>query len=70
MLNKINIEKIWDFIKKEDLITQKIMALYFQNDMKIKEIAEFLNISESNVKNRLYRGIEKLKRLVGGETDA
>lgn len=69
VLDEISVEEIWEFIKKEDLVTQKIMALYFQNNMKIKEIAEYLNISESNVKNRLYRTIEKLKRLFGGEID-
>lgn len=69
VLDKVNIEKIWDFIKKEDLNTQKIMALYFQNNMKIKEISKYLNISESNVKNRLYRTIEKLKKQYGGEID-
>lgn len=69
VLDKVNIEKIWDFIKKEDLNTQKIMALYFQNNMKIKEISKYLNISESNVKNRLYRTIEKLRKQYGGEID-
>lgn len=70
ILNQINIEEIWKFIAKEDLITQKIMALYFQNDMKIKEIASLLNLKEANVKNHLYRSIEKIKKHFGGVTNA
>lgn len=66
VLNKVSAEEIWKFIKMEELLTQKIMALYFQREMKISEIAELLVLSEANVKNRLYRTIDKLKKRFGG----
>lgn len=39
-----------------------ILMLYYFAEMKISAIAEFLEISESNVKFRLYEGRKKLKK--------
>lgn len=61
-ITKDNVAKIWDYLKKKDIITLKIFYLYFVLDMKISSISKELNISESNVKHRLYRTIEEIKK--------
>jgi len=61
VFNNIASEKIWDEIKKEKLIVQKILAFYFLQDLSIKRISIILKMNESSVKNNLYRTIKKLK---------
>ncbi|NLX64047.1 MAG: sigma-70 family RNA polymerase sigma factor [Clostridiaceae bacterium] len=42
------------------------LCLHYIDDLSVSEIANILNISENNVKVRLYRGREKLKSLLSG----
>lgn len=77
--NEIDIEKdamteedlkiIWEFLKKKNVLIPKIFYLYYYLDYNIKEIANILDITESNVKNYLYRTLKKLNELLmnGGE---
>ncbi|HHX74978.1 MAG TPA: sigma-70 family RNA polymerase sigma factor, partial [Firmicutes bacterium] len=41
-----------------------VLYLYYFEEMKIKDIAEVLDLSESGVKTRLQRGREKMKMLL------
>lgn len=50
-----------EVIKKQTLITQKIITLYYLENMKIKDISNLLKMKESTVKSILYRGINKIK---------
>lgn len=59
--SKILCEDIYDYLKEKDVLTFKIFMLYFKFDMKIVDISKKLKMSESNVKNRLYRTIKELK---------
>ena len=75
--NDINIEKIviknqdinfiWKYLKKQKPIISKIFFLYYYMDYNIKKISLELNISESNVKNYLYRTLNKLNSLMKGK---
>lgn len=56
----IFVKEILNDLNKEPLVF-KIFHLYFYEEYTIKEIAKKINISESNVKNLLYRNIKKLK---------
>jgi RNA polymerase sigma-70 factor (ECF subfamily) len=59
--------EIWELIKKEELIIQKVLTLHFLNGNTIKEISEELGINESTIKSKLYRALQKIKKeLVGG----
>lgn len=49
------------------LDVQKIFYLYYNEEMKISEIAEALSLSISAVKNKLYRTLGELKRKEGIE---
>lgn len=53
--------EIYTYLQNENPLTFRVFTLYFKNDMKIKDISKTLNISESTVKNRLYRTIKELK---------
>ena len=60
MIKQDNIDKIWAFLIKQNSLIAKIFYLYYYLDLSIKEIAILLNLTESNVKNYLYRSLKKL----------
>lgn len=62
------IEKTVKQMKEEDIF---IFNLYYYSSMKISEIANILNVSEFNVKSRLYRIRKRIKKefLKGGYSD-
>ena len=55
--------EIWNYLKKHDVLILKIFTLYFVNDLKIKDISKTLNISESTVKNKLYRTMKQINKI-------
>lgn len=57
------LDEIWKLIQKEDIEVQKIAALYFLDEMTIKDIANLLGLNENTTKTKLYRLIKKLKSL-------
>jgi len=62
-------ELIWNYLKKKKLIIQKIFYLYYELDLKIKEISKYLNVSESYIKNSLYRTLKELQIFLGKDSD-
>ena len=46
-------------MKDEDIT---VFNLYYYSSMKLKQIAEKMNVSEFNIKSRLYRVRKKLKK--------
>ncbi len=62
----IHIDEIREIIDRtvETLSTKQkiIFNLRYNHDMKIKKIANILNISEGNIKSQLYRAVSKLKK--------
>ena len=55
-----DINKIWDFLKKKNIIIGQIFYLYYYANLTIKEVSKELNLTESNVKNYLYRTLHEL----------
>ncbi len=47
---------------------REVLVLRFQEDMELHEIAGVLGAPLSTVKSRLYRGLEALRGLLGGES--
>ena len=68
-LTKENVKEIWSFVKNKDIELAKIFYLYFFEELKISEVAKELKISESNVKNKIYRSLKELKNLYGRRED-
>ncbi len=67
IITKEDIAFIWNYLKKKNVIISKIFYLYYYMDYDIKEIAKVLHISESNVKNNLYRTLKELKGVINNE---
>lgn len=73
MKSSINLEKtvmdkfdtglVWKYLKKKNNNIAKIIYLYYYEDFTIKEIANSLNLTESNVKNYIYRTLKELRRI-------
>ncbi len=68
-IKKTDLKLVWEYLKNKKSIISKIFYLYYSENYEIKEIASILNISESNVKNNLYRTMKELKTLlnIGGD---
>ena len=58
----IETEKIWEYLKSKNVIISKIFYLYYYLEYTISEIAIELNLSESNVKNYIYRTLKDLRK--------
>lgn len=62
-----NVDKIFSKLNYEDVINmlsvseKMVFVLYYQEDYKIKEISEILNIKENTIKSILKRGRDKIK---------
>lgn len=56
-------DEIWSYLEKGDVLILKIFTLYFISDLKIKDISKTLNISESTVKNKLYRTMKQINNI-------
>lgn len=69
VLNTSNKEFIWNYLKKKKIIIQRIFYLYYELNLKIKEISKELKVSESYVKNSLYRTLKELQELLGKDCD-
>jgi len=63
-IKKEELKEVWNFLRKKKSIIGKIFYLYYYEDSSIKEISETLGISESNVKNYLYRTLKELTVLM------
>ena len=68
-IKKLSAEAVWNYIKSKNIKTVKVFYLYYCTEIKISQIAKELNMSESNVKNILYRTIKDIKENVKIEGD-
>lgn len=67
IINSNLYEKAWDYVKNKKDIIAKVFFLYYKCDYTIDEISNTLNINKSCVKNYLYRTINEIKKIFGGE---
>lgn len=66
LINKMDTEFIWDYLKSKNVIIHKIFCLYYYEGLTLKEISELLKLKESNVKNLLYRTLKELNKYFKG----
>ena len=63
VMDKFDTELVWKYLQKKNNIIAKIIYLYYYEEYTIKEIANSLNLTESNVKNYIYRTLKELRRM-------
>jgi len=63
-VNHILLESVRQFIESKPEDVQKVFYLKYDVDLSISEIAQALSISESSVKNKLYRTLKELRNLL------
>ena len=64
VVNQVLLDSIRQLIQNKPEDIKKIFYLYYDVGLKISEIANELSISESSVKNKLYRTIKDLRTIV------
>lgn len=69
ILDKSDLDFIWEYLKKKKIIIQRVFYLYYSLDLSIKEISNELGISESCVKNYLYRTLNELQEVMRKECE-
>lgn len=61
----LDIRRALDSLSEQD---KAVIVLRFFEDMKLEEIADILDENLNTVKSRLYRGIKKLRGVLGENT--
>lgn len=66
IVEKEGYEKAWDYIKtKKNQDIPKIFYLYYNLELSIREISKELKVSESYIKNIIYRTLKELRSFFG-----
>ena len=60
-------ERVKHFIQSKPEDVQKVFYLMYDIDLTIPEIAQTLSISESSVKNKLYRTLKEIRKILALE---
>ena len=55
--------RVYDRLSKKSADVRKVFYLYYSLGLTIPEIAEQLSMTESNVKNKLYRTLNELRKI-------
>ena len=64
IITKENVSQVWEYLKNKNIEVTKIFYLYFALGLKISDISIELEITESNVKNKIYRTLKELKKYI------
>ena len=70
IIDKIIFENLWQILNSKPPETKKIFYLFYDLGLKIPEIAKELKLTESSVKNKLYRTVKELQNLLIKERPA
>lgn len=68
-ITKENVDKVWKNLQNKDAKIIKIFYLHYVLDMKLTDIAIKLKLTESSVKNCIYRTIKELRGNIKKESD-
>lgn len=63
-IDRIMVEEAKAFIRQKPQDVQKVFYLYYSLGNTIPEIAQLLDLGESNVKQKLYRTLKELRELL------
>ncbi|NMA50543.1 MAG: sigma-70 family RNA polymerase sigma factor [Mollicutes bacterium] len=62
LFKKYDVNRTWKLLKKKNPVVGKIFYLYYYCEYSIKKISKELNLTESNVKNHIYRTLKELNK--------
>ena len=66
-VNKMMFETVCQAIQQKSEVVKKVFYLFYDVGLAIPEISKELSISESSVKNKLYRTIKELRDILNRE---
>ena len=69
VLQRMTKDEVWAYLGKKNPFIARIFYLYYAEELTIKEIAAGLKLTESAVKNHLYRTLKELNQLFGKDDD-
>jgi RNA polymerase sigma-70 factor (ECF subfamily) len=67
VVNQVMLNNAQEFINSKPEDVKKVFALFYDLNHTIPEIARALSMSESNVKQKLYRTLKELRKLLNEE---
>jgi len=67
VVNQIMLDNIKELIKQKSSEIEQIFYFFYDLGLSISEIAQTLTISESKVKNKIYRTLNELRELLNTE---
>ncbi|MGN1117972.1 MAG: RNA polymerase sigma factor [Acutalibacteraceae bacterium] len=67
LIDKDTVKRLFEKLGEKPLDVQKIFHLRFGLDMKLSEIAELMELSQSNVRHKLYRTIKEMRQYLSEE---
>ena len=62
LITRSTLEEIRELIESKPLLTRKAFFLHYRRDLTIAQTAQLLGISEEQVKGRIYRTLEQIRR--------
>jgi RNA polymerase sigma-70 factor, ECF subfamily len=62
-------QRVMRFLSRIPAAYREVLALRFQDELALEEIATIVHAPLSTVKSRLYRGLEALRRLMEVEQE-
>jgi len=69
VVDKIMLESARSLIERKPEVTRKVFYLFYDLGLTIPEISKELSISESSVKNKLYRTLKELRVLLNAKEE-
>ena len=69
VFRRLAVDDIWAYLNSKNITTAKIFYLYYAEELTIKQVADELSLSESTVKNHLYRSLKELNSIFGKDSD-
>lgn len=69
VIDQDQIDFVWNYLSDKKSIIGKVFFFYYYENYSLKEIANILKITESNVKHYLYRTLKEIKNVLRKESD-
>jgi RNA polymerase sigma factor (sigma-70 family) len=62
--NMLDMDAVYKIVRRKPGDIQKVIYMYYYLDMTIREIASETHLSESDIKHKIYRTLEEIRKLL------